>query len=239
LLHKGDSMKHLQLIRGDKDSFFYHVKNYSLVSDKLIESLVWPSAVPLLFLNFKPFVLPKGFLTHKISKKYCVRYIFGGTRQGLKQLGKELKNSPITLRAPKSFKEARDYSREVIYKHYIKPNARLLGTDFERETKRYLASFKKVKSALLVKKDKSVGIVSLIHSVRSDGKPVSVVTWEWIDKKLPVAEFNDALFKVGQWIRANARDTVAWYTHDFCIEEQQLCSKLGLKPYRIFFRRKK
>lgn len=94
-------------------------------------------------------------------------------------------------------------------------------------------------SALLFKKDKTVGIVSLIHRVRSDGKPVSIVTWEWLDKKLPVSEFDDALYKMGRWIRGNAGETVAWYTHDFSVEEQKFCSKLGLKPYRIFFSRNK
>lgn len=232
-------MKHLELINGNKDSFLYHIKDHSLVSDKLIESVLWPSPVRLLFFDFKPFALRRGYLKHKVSDKYCVRYVFGGNRKDLRQIGKPLKDSPIELRAPRSLKEARDFSREVIYKYYIKPNARLLGPDFERETKRYLASFKKVKSALLFKKDKTVGIVSLIHRVRSDGKPVSIVTWEWLDKKLPVSEFSDALFKLGQWIRDNARETVAWYTHDFSVEEQKLCSKLGLKPYRIFFRRNK
>lgn len=232
-------MKHLELMKGDKKSFLYHIKDYSLVSDKLIESVAWPSVVPLLFFDFKPFALSKGFLEHKVSKKYCVRYIFDGKRQGLKQIGKALKNSPIELRAPKSNKEARDVSRYAIYNYYLKPYAKQLGPDFKRETNRYLASFKKVKSALLFKKDKNVGIVSMVHGVRSDGKPVSVVTWEWIDKKLPASEFNDAIFKMGEWIRGNAKETIAWYTHDFCLDEQKLCSKLGLKPYRIFFRRNK
>lgn len=150
-----------------------------------------------------------------------------------------LKDSPIELRAPKSLKEARDVSRHSIYNYYLKPYAMLLAPDFTRETKRYLVSFKKVKSALLFKKNKNVGIVSMIHHMRSDGKPGSVVTWEWIDKKLPASEFNDALFKIGEWIRGNAKENIDWYTHDFCIEEQKLCSKLGLKPYRIFFRRNK
>lgn len=232
-------MKHLELMNGDEKSFLYHVKDYSLVSDKLIESVAWPSPVPLLFFDFKPFALPKEFLKHKVSKKYCVRYIFGGKQRELKQIGKELKDSPIALRAPKSTKEARDVSRHAIYNYYLKPYAKQLEPEFKRETSRYLTAFKKVKSALLFKKDKNVGIVSLIHRVRSDGKPVSIVTWEWIDKKLPVAEFNDAMFKMGKWIRDNARETLAWYTHAFCLEEQKLCSKLGLKPYRIFFRRNK
>lgn len=232
-------MKHLELMIGDKKSFLYHVKDYSLISDKLIGSVAWPSVVPLLFFDFKPFALPKGFLKHKVSKKYCVRYIFGGKRQGLKQIGKELKDSPIELRSPKSLKEARDVSRHAIYSYYLKPYAKQLGADFKRETNRYLASFKKVKSVLLFKKDKNVGIVSMIHHMRSDGKPCSVVTWEWIDKKLPAVEFNDALFKMGEWICGNAKETIAWCTHDFCVEEQKLCSKLGLKPYRIFFRRNK
>ncbi len=54
-------MKHLGLMRGDKSSFLYHVRDYSLVSDKLIESVAWPAVVPLLFFDFKPFSLPKGF----------------------------------------------------------------------------------------------------------------------------------------------------------------------------------
>ncbi len=232
-------MKHPELMRGDSKSFIYHIKDYSLVSDKLIDSVAWPSPVPHLFFDFKPFSLPKGFLKHKVSKKYCVRYIFGGKRHGLKQIGKALTGSPIVLRAPRTLKEARDVSRYAISNYYLKPYASLLGPDFLKETKRYLASFKKVKSALLFKKDKNVGIVSMIHHMRSDGKPGSVVTWEWIDKKLPALEFNDAMFKMGEWIRGNAKETIAWYTHDFCIEEQRLCSKLGLKPYRIFFRRNK
>ncbi|OIO03277.1 MAG: hypothetical protein COX65_07255 [Elusimicrobia bacterium CG_4_10_14_0_2_um_filter_56_8] len=232
-------MKNIKLIGGDEASFLYQVKDYSQVSEKLIESLLWPFSVPYLFLDFKPLALPAGSLKHKISKKYSVRYIFGGKRQALKQLGKGLKNSPIELRAPKNLKEAKDLSRKSISEHYIKPNARLLGPDFNKETKRYISSMEMVKSALLFKKGRNVGIVSLMDSVRPDGKPVSVVTWEWIDKKLPTAEFNDALFRVSKWIRENVKETLGWYTHDFCAEEQKLCTKLGLKPYRIFFSRNK
>lgn len=231
-------MKHLELISKLKQSYMYHIRDYSEVSDKLIESVEWPDSVPDLFFDFKPFSPAGGLLKHRVSRKYYVRYILGGKRSALKPIGRAMKDSPIEIRPPRSVAELRKYSKATINEDYIKPYKRHMDGSFEKEVRGYLARVGETKSMLLFKGGKNVGLVSIAHSVRWDRKPVSIVTWLFVKETLPPAEKKDAYFKLYAWLKKNCREYLAWYTHDFSTEEQKLCHSLGLKPYRVFFHRR-
>jgi len=231
-------MKHLELMDKNKDYYMYHIRDYSELSDKLIESVEWPKSVANIFFDFKPFSPKGGLLKHRVSRKYYVRYVLGGKRSALKPIGRAMKDSPIEMRPPKSVAEVRKHTAAAVYNEYLKPYKKHLDGSFEAETRRYLAQLGKTKSMLLFKGLRNVGLATVIHRVRWDGKPVSVVTWMFVDESLPPAEKKDAYFKLYGWLKKSCREYISWYTHDFSTGEQTLCHSLGLKPYRVFFHRR-
>lgn len=230
-------MKHLELMAKDKNSVMYHVKDYSLITDKLIASLDWPKSVPVLFFDFKPFRPAGGVLKSKVKGPYIVRCVFGGFSKGLKPAGKRLKNSPITAREPKNLKEAYDITKKSIAAHAAADD-RLYGKSFKAETKRYLGDFKKTKSVLLFKKDRNIGIATLYDNVRWDGKPCSIITWLRLDKRLPGPQYQDALCQATRWCVENSKETMAVFNHISEKDDHKMETAMGLRPYRINFRRK-
>ncbi|MDD2805715.1 MAG: hypothetical protein PHV33_09180 [Elusimicrobiales bacterium] len=230
-------MKHLELMAKDKNSVMYHVKDYALIDDKLIASVDWPRSVPVLFFDFKPFRPSGGVLKHKVKGPYIVRCVFGGYGKSLKPAGKRLKNSPITAREPENLKEALDITKKSIAAHAA-ADGRMYGRSFKAETKRYLAAFKKTRSVLLFKGDRNVGIATLYDNRRWDGKPCSTITWLRLDRRLPKPQYQDALYQATKWCVENCKETMAVFNHISEAEDHKFETAMGLRPYRINFRRK-
>jgi hypothetical protein len=231
-------MKHLELLSKTKQSWMYHVKDYSLITDKLIASVDWPKNIPVLFFDFKPFRPAGGVARHKVKGRYIVRFVFGGFTKRLKPAGKPLKNSPITARPPKNQQEAYTITKKSIAAHAA-ADKRLYGASFEKETRNYLSDFKKrTRSLLLFKNGRSAGIATLYDNTRWDGKPCSIITWLRIDKRLPKADYQDALYQATKWCVENAKETMASFNHADEIEDHKFETAMGLRPYRINFRRK-
>jgi len=191
---KGDQMKHLERMFKSEDIVMYHARDFSLVTDKLVESVEWPKSVAMLSFNFKPFAPSGGVVKHKVKGDYVVRYMYGGKANSLRPVGREMKNSPIVMRPPRNVKEAVAVTKATLGKKAT-TEAPLRGPAFRKELRRYMASFKKVRTMLLLKNDKYVGIASLLDHVRIDGKKCSTLTWLWTDNRLPRAERSDALYK--------------------------------------------
>lgn len=231
-------MKHLELMSKTKRSLMYHVKDYSLITDKLINSVNWPKNIPVLFFDFKPFRPAGGVAKHKVKGRYVVRFVFGGFTRRLKPAGKPLQNSPIISRPPKNPQEAYTVTKKSIAEHAA-AHARLYGKSFKAETRGYLAKVKKhTRSILLFKGDRNVGILTLFDNKRWDGKPCSTMTWMHIDKRLPKGEYLDALYQVTKWGIQNAKETFAVFNHADEIADHKFETAMGLRPYRINFRRK-
>jgi hypothetical protein len=230
-------MKHLELLAKNENVLLYYTKDYALITDKLIASMEWPKAVPLLGFAFNPFAPKGGCLGKKVKGDYVVRYMYGAKTSSLKPVGKEMKSSPLTLRPPKNAKETLAITKATLGK-YTAGNRSKNGTRFSEEVKNYLAMIRKVRSVLVFKDGKNVGIASLLDGVRLEGGKCSTLTWLWISPQLPPAQRKDALYKATKWVKDNALEYIASCEFAYDRKSQQQDSQMGLKPYRIFFAHK-
>ncbi|MDD2805615.1 MAG: hypothetical protein PHV33_08675 [Elusimicrobiales bacterium] len=233
-------MKFLEKMLHNDRIIMYNAGEFANVTNELVAAVNWPKDVDMLSFSFNPFAPGGGFVRHDIDGDYVIRYMFGCKTSALKPLGRPLKSSPIIARAPKSVGEALAVTKATLCDKSAAQRKRK-GPAYQKELLNYLGSIKKgkVKSVLLFKNGKNVGIASMIDSVRLDGKKGSTFTWLWLDKKLPVAQYEDARFKATKWVKDNAQEYMASANFDYDRESQRNDCRFGLKPYRIFFARKK
>ena len=232
-------MKFLEKMLHDDRMIMYNAGDFSNVTDELVAAVNWPKDVPMLSFSFEPFAPAGGCVKHKLKNNYVIRYMYGAKTGTLKPVGREMKASPIVARAPRNNKEALSITKTTLC---ADPAAKQKqkGPAYRKELRRYLGmvSKGKVKSVLLFKNGRNVGIASMIDSVRLDGKKTSTFTWSWIDKRLPRAEYDDAMFKATKWAKNTAQPFMASANFDYNKEAQKIDSRFGLKPYRIFFAHK-
>lgn len=232
-------MKFLEKMFQNEQIVMYNVSDFSNVTDELVAAVNWPKGVETLSFSFDPFSPAGGYVKHKLTGAYVIRYMYGGKTSTLKPLGKELKSSPIEARAPKNIKEALAVTKATLCNNSAAERRRK-GPAYQKELRRYLGGISggKIKSVLLFKNGRSVGIASMVDSVRLDGKKGSTFTWFWIDKQLPRVEYEDARFKATKWVKENAQGYLASANFDYNKESQKWDSRFGLKPYRIFLAHK-
>ena len=232
-------MKFLEKMMDNKQVIMYNAGVFGNITDELVAAVNWPKDVPTLSFSFAPFAPAGGAVKHGLKNNYVIRYMFGGKTSTLKPLGKALKGSPIVAREPASAKEAVAVTQDTLCRDSA-AQKRKAGPAFAKELKRYLGNVRsgKVKSVLLFKNGRSVGIASYIDVVRLDGKKSSTFTWLWVDKRLPRAEYEDARFKATSWVLKHARPYLASANFDYSKDAQQGDSRMGMQPYRIFFARK-
>lgn len=232
-------MKFLEKMFHNDRIIMYNAVDFSNITNKLVTAVNWPKDVDALSFSFKPFAPAGGAVKHGIKNGWVIRYMYGGKTSELKPTGKALKNSPIVARPPRNVKEAISVTEATLCRDSA-ARRKQKGPAYDKELKQYLGNIRsgKVKSVLLFKKDRNVGIASMIDGVRLDGKKCSTFTWLWLDKRLPKAECADARFKATKWVKDNALEYVASANFDYNKESQKWDSQLGLKPYRMFFARR-
>jgi len=181
-----------------------------------------------------------GYVKHDLKNDHSIRYMFGGKTSALKPLGRSLKNSPIIARPPRNAAEAMAVTKATLCRYNAVRKTRN-GPAFYKEQKQYLDMVRngQVRSVLLFKNGRNVGIASLADIPRPEARKSSTFTWSWIDKRLPKAECEDARYKITRWVKDNAQPHMASANFDYNKESQKDESRFGLKPYRIFFTRKK
>lgn len=232
-------MKFLEKMLHNDRIVMYNAVDFSNVTDELVSAVDWPRNVPLLSFSFEPFAPAGGCVKHQLKNDYVIRYMFGAKTSTLKPVGKVMKASPVIARAPRNAKEALAVTKATLCKD-SSAKRRQKGPSYQKELRRYLGlvSKGKVKSVLLFKNDRNVGIASMADGVRLDGKKSSTFTWLWIDKRLPRPEYEDARFKATKWAKENAQEYMGSANFDYDKEAQKGDSLFGLKPYRIFFAHK-
>lgn len=229
-------MKFLEKMFHDDRIIMYHAGEFANITDELVAAVNWPKGVEMLAFNFEPFAPAGGAVKHALKNDYVIRYMYGGKTSALNPVGKELKSSPIVVRAPKNAKEALAVTKATLCADSAAMRKQK-GPAYQKELGKYLGRIIKgeVKSVLLFKNGRNVGIASMLDGVRLDGKKTSTFTWSWIDKRLPKAEYEDAWFKLTKWVKESALEYMASVNFDYNKESQKWDSKFGLKPYRIFF----
>jgi|GEM_PF-1817781 len=232
-------MKFLEKMYHDDSLIMYNVADFSNITNELVAAMNWPKDVDMLSLSFEPFAPAGGAVKHDITNGCVIRYMYGGKTSELKPTGKALRNSPIVARPPRNVQEALAVTKATLCRDSA-AKSKQKGPAYAKELKQYLGNISsgKVRSVLLFKNDRNVGIASMIDGVRLDGKKCSTFTWLWLDKRLPKAECADARFKATKWVKDNALEYVASANFDYAKESQKWDSLLGLKPYRMFFARK-
>ncbi len=232
-------MKFLEKMLHNDRIIMYNAGDFSNVTDELVAAVNWPKGVAMLSFNFEPFAPAGGCVKHILKNDYVIRYMFGAKTSDLTPVGKEMKSSTIVARPPKNTNEALSVTRATLCKDSASKRKQK-GPAYRKELNRYLAGVKsgKVKSVLLFKNSRNVGIASMMDGVRLDGKKSSTFTWLWLDKRLPKAEYGDALFKATKWAKENAQEYMGSANFDYDKEAQKGDSRFGLKPYRIYFAHK-
>lgn len=233
-------MKFLEKVLQNERVIVYYAEDFSNVTDELVAAVNWPKEVDKLAFSFRPFTPPGGYVRHNLRNDYVIRYVYEGKTSALKPLGKPLKNSPITARAARNPDDAMEVTKATLCQD-SEAKRRKSGPAYFKERKRYLDMIRKgeVKSVLLFKNGKSVGIASLVEQPRLEGGKNSTFSWLWIDKRLPKGEYEDAIYKATKWAKDNAHPYMASANFDYNKESQADDSRFGLKPCRIFFARKK
>lgn len=232
-------MKFLEKMTESERIVMYYVEDFSNVTNELVAAVNWPKDVDMLSFSFKPFTPRGGYVRHNLKSGYVIRYMYGGKTSALKPLGKPLANSPITARAPRNVDEALEVTNATLCRDSSVDRAKN-GPAYNKERKLYFGMIKdgKVKSVLLFKNGRNVGIASLTDIPRLEGGKSSTFTWFWIDKRLSKAEYEDARYKATKWAKANAQPHMASANFDGNKETQRDDSRFGLKPCRILFARK-
>jgi len=233
-------MKFLEKVAENKHIIIYNAGELSNVTDELVAAVKWPKEVELLAFCFKPFPTKGGYVRHNLKSDYVIRHLYGGKTSSLKPLGKAMKNSPIIARAPKNAAEALKVTIDTLGRD-TSSKYNKSGPAYHRERKRYYDMIKKgeVKSVLIFKNERNVGIASLIDVPKIGGGKASTFTWSWFDKRLPKSEYEDVRYKATKWVLDNSQPFMASVNFDYNKESQKADSCLGLKPYRINFARKK
>lgn len=233
-------MKFLEKITENKRVVMYYAEDFSKVTDELVAAVNWPKDVDFLSFAFKPFTPPGGYVKHSMKNGLVIRYLYCGKASELKPLGKPLKNSPIVARPQASPAEALAVTNATLCRE-SSAKRKKNGPAYYRERKRYLAMIKdgKVRSVLLFKNGRSVGIASLGNVPLHAGGMSSTFTWFWIDKRLPKAEYEDARYKATKWAKENSLPHMSSVNFDYNKETQKDDSRFGLKPDTVFFARKK
>jgi hypothetical protein len=232
-------MKFLQKMLHNERAVMYHVGEFANVTNELVAAVNWPKGVQTLSFDFRPFAPAGGAVKHGLKNNYVIRYLFGARTADITPTGKPLKGSPIAARPPKNPAEAVAVTRATLCRGTA-ASRRQKGPAYAKELKWYLGSVRsgKVRSILLCKNGRNVGIASVIDGARLDGKKCSTFTWLWLDKRLPKAELADARYKATKWVKATSLPYVASANFDYDKEAQRWDSRLGLKPYRIFLAKK-
>ena len=232
-------MKFLQKMIHNDRIVMYNAGDFSNVTDELVAAVNWPKGVDMLSFSFEPFAPAGGAVKHGLKNNYVIRYMFSARSSAITPTGKPLKDSPIVARAPKNAAEAVAVTRATLCRDSA-TQRRQKGPAYAKELNMYLGNVRsgKVRSVLLSKNGRNVGIASLIDGVRLDGKKNSTFTWLWLDKRLPKAELADARYKATKWVKDAALDYVSAANFDYDKESQRWDSRLGLKPYRIYFAQK-
>ena len=233
-------MKFLEKMMDDGRCVMYYAGDFSKVTDELVAAVNWPEGTDMLSFSFKPFTPAGGCVTHKLKTDHVIRYLYSGKTAGLKPLGKPLKNSPIVARAPKNAAEALAVTLATLGRDASSRRDKS-GPAYLRERKMYLGMIRKgkVRSVLLFKNGRNVGIASMADVPRLEGGKSSTFTWFWIDKRLPRAEYEDARYKATSWAKEASQPHMASANFDYNKETQKDDSRFGLKPCRIFFARKR
>ena len=233
-------MKFLEKMTHNERAIMYHVGDFSKVTNELVAAVNWPKDTDMLLFDFKPFTPPGGYVRHNLKNDHVIRYTYGGKTSALKPLGKQLKNSPIVARAPRNAAEALAVTKATLGQDSSSKRKKS-GPAYFKERERYYGMIRKgaVKSVLLFKNGRNVGIGSIVDIPRVDGSKSSTFTWSWVDKRLPRAEYEDARYKMTKWAKENAQPYMASANFDYNKESQKDDSRFGLKVYRISFSRKK
>jgi hypothetical protein len=233
-------MKFLEKMVHNDRVIMYNAGKFANVTNELVAAVNWPKDVDMLSFSFEPFAPAGGYVKHALKNDYVVRYMFAGKTSALKPLGKPLKASPVTVREPRNVGEAAAVTKTTLFKNFPLTGGKT-GPAFKKEALSYINSIKsgKVRSILLFKNGRNVGIASMMDGKRLDGKKSSTFTWMWIDKRLPRREYEDARFKITKWVKDTAKEYVGSANFDHRKESQKNDSRFGLKPYRIFFAHKK
>ncbi len=233
-------MKFLEKMVHNDRVIMYNAGEFSNVTDELVAAVNWPKGVDMLSFSFEPFSPAGGYVKHALKNDYVIRYMFAGKASALKPLGRPLKASPVTAREPRNADEAAAVTRATLFKNFPLTGGKT-GPAFRKEAANYIKSIKKgkVRSILLFKNGRNMGIASMMDGKRLDGKKSSTFTWLWLDKRLPKAEYADAQYKATKWVKDTAKEYVGSANFDHRKEAQKDDSRFGLKPYRIFFAHKK
>lgn len=233
----------LKLMKRGADRMTYSLPSLKLFSERLVASMEWPADKPILAFRFPPRKAPKGVpIQDMISRrKYLCRTTYIGNKRDIPAAAADGGKYGLKLAPFASMEAYRKACLRTHAEYFIKPFRDYQERDYKKENRDYFKNlFPSTKGIGIRKGGKLVAMISVLYTP-DDGKayrPLSWITWVWVDGRLPKEERKAAHGMLGGWLKRLPGKYFGGAIHAVNLKSQNWFIKMGARPVQIFFLRR-
>ncbi len=213
-------------------SIYYKIKDFSCVSDRLIECLEWPDSIPTLSIVFNtPIKDEHLILKNKISDKYSARLVYFNEKTEI-IVPKNVDLFPnLRVKEDVSIEEVRQLYLSSVMQTFTEefpgkiPEARMKFS--ENVAQNYLSV---EKSFCLELDGVDAGILTMVGITDYNEHPIECVNWVWLKKDLSLNARIYAQYMIAMWLRRTVYERVNCYVDSFNLRSQKFFRRMGFAP---------
>ena len=232
-------MKTLKPYKVTEAGPLYRVKKYSQITQKLVDSLGWPTDMKRPGIDFKTVPLKRGIRNaFRLSPRYALILACYSAGKGIRAAVSPCAEAGITSRPGKSFAELKRLSDSGL-KLYVKEWRGKLSDAFFENYKDYEKDYlKKAASLITFRKGRPCGLFVHVPMKGVSGKTYDFIAWHNLFPGLTAAEKRSARYQAALWFKGTAKRQFAVCLDLFDKESYDFFAGLGFVSCRLLFERR-
>lgn len=233
----------LKLMKRGADRMTYSLPSLRMLNEKLVAGMEWPADKPILAFRFPPRKAPKGVpIQDMISRrKYLCRTTYIGNKRDIPAGAPAGGAHGLKMASFGSRAEYRRMCQRTYTEYFFKPFREYQERDYKKENRDFFKNhFPKTKGISVRRGGKVVSMMSVLH-MPADGKayrPMSWITWVWVDARLSKEERKAIHGMLGGWLKRLPGKYFGGAIHAVNIRSQKWFMRMGARPVQVFFLRR-
>jgi len=234
----------LKLMKRGEDRVTYSLPSLKMLSERLVDSMEWPADKPILAFRFPPKRAPKGVpIRDMVSRrKYLCRTTYIGNKRDIPAAAADGGKYGLKLAPFASREEYRKACLRTLAEYFLKPFRDYQERDYKKDNRDYFKKQFPATKGISIRKGgkKLVAMMSMLH-MPEDGKayrPLSWISWVWVDGRLPREERKAAHGMLGRWVKRLPGKYFGGAIHAVNLKSQNWFIRMGARPVQIFFLRR-